>query len=60
MHLIKKEFYIVNRDVLLSKLIDILPNGNDMLSNSYKYDNDSYKINILEYKKGTVNLDINL
>ena len=60
-HLIKKEFYLVNRDVLLSKVIDILPNNNNNNTfYNYKYDNKIYSNIILEYKKGKNALDINI
>ena len=58
-YLIKKEFYLVNRDVFLSKYIDILPNNNDSLfSKSYKYNNNGYDFKNLDYKRDTVNLGI--
>ena len=60
-HLIKKEFYIVNRDVLLSKVLDILPNdNNNILFNNYKYDNNTYNNIILEFKSDINILDINI
>jgi len=59
--LIKKEFYVINRDVLLSKVIDILPNdNNNIIFNSYKYDNNGYDNIILEYKNDINTLDINI
>jgi len=59
--LIKKEFYIVNRDVLLSKVLDILPNdNNNILFNNYKYDNNAYNNIILEFKSDINILDINI
>jgi len=60
-YLIKKEFYLVNRDVLLSKYIDILPfDNNTILSSNYKYDNNNNDYNNLEYKSGTLTFDINM
>jgi hypothetical protein len=55
-YIIKKEFYIVNRDVVLSKFINILPvDNNSIVSNSYKYNYDCYDYKNLEYNNSTIN-----
>ena len=60
-HLIKKEFYTVNKDVLLSKAIDIIPyDNNNTLLNNYIYDKNLYDFKTLEYKSGMFTLDINV
>ena len=61
-YLIKKEFYLVNRDVLLSKNIDILPTDNNtILPYNYKHDdNNQYNYKNLEYKSGTHTFNINM
>jgi hypothetical protein len=41
MEVIKKEFYIVNRDVLLPKIIDIIPNDNNIINYNYQYSNSN-------------------
>jgi hypothetical protein len=60
-HLIKKEFYSVNRDVILSKLIDVLPdnNKNILLSND-EYHYNSYNSKYLKYNSNTFILNINV
>lgn len=59
-HLIKKEFYIVNRDVVSLKWKDI-PFDDNIKLNNYKYENNgSYCNNILEYENDITLLDINV
>ena len=59
-HLIRKEFYVVNRDVLLSKVTDNLPNDDNNIMFTYKYANKAYDNIKLEYKNGINTLDINI
>jgi hypothetical protein len=56
---IKKEFYIINRDVLLTKEIQIIPYSNNIMKSSY-YFNSNLENNILSYVYGKENIDINL
>jgi len=38
--IIKKEFYNVNRDVILSKVTQEIPNNIDITTNTYKFTNN--------------------
>jgi hypothetical protein len=58
-YLIKKEFYLINRDIFLSKNINVLPNEyNNILSNNYNH-SDNNNIKNLEYNNNNI-LPINV
>ena len=51
----------MNKDVLLSKIMDIIPyDNNNTLLNNYIYDNNYYGFKTLKYKSGMFTFDINV
>ena len=57
--IIKKEFYNINRDVLISKDFQILPFSNNIINQTYYFNNNLENKN-LNYKINNESIDINL
>jgi hypothetical protein len=49
-HLIKKEFYIINRDIIISKNFDIRPHLSYKIENTFIFDrNNNIENKVLNY-----------